>query len=259
MDTRGTLDEGAAPTIPRSTGDQARIEAMSLQCPVCQYDVSGLPENVCPECGTAFDPAQLRQPRRSRDFIQRLVVIFVVVLNGIFMARYWLAPPARDPALTWFLWMAAVVGALSVRRTSRGMRHLGGLYLLLPLASLSSFLSPVPDVAWWWPAYAIAAGVGAAMLMRPSQRSWIAAMMFGAAATCLMLGLRYLAADLLGWMRGSYWSATFSVTTIGDVRPGRAGEFVLLGCVLTGLGTLCIAGGIFVRCRQTDRRKRRSC
>jgi hypothetical protein len=30
-----------------------------LKCPVCSYDLSGLPDHRCPECGHEFDPDQL--------------------------------------------------------------------------------------------------------------------------------------------------------------------------------------------------------
>ena len=32
----------------------------SLNCPLCDYDLRGLPANRCPECGYAFDPEELR-------------------------------------------------------------------------------------------------------------------------------------------------------------------------------------------------------
>lgn len=32
-----------------------------LRCPTCEYPLSGLPANRCPECGAEFDPAQLAQ------------------------------------------------------------------------------------------------------------------------------------------------------------------------------------------------------
>lgn len=36
-----------------------------LHCPQCGYDLTGLPENRCPECGVPFDPAGLRRLRAS--------------------------------------------------------------------------------------------------------------------------------------------------------------------------------------------------
>lgn len=34
-----------------------------LRCPLCDYDLRGLAEHRCPECGHAFDPEQLRQAK----------------------------------------------------------------------------------------------------------------------------------------------------------------------------------------------------
>lgn len=31
-----------------------------LRCPYCDYQIAGLPENRCPECGCAFDLKQLK-------------------------------------------------------------------------------------------------------------------------------------------------------------------------------------------------------
>ncbi len=39
----------------------------SLCCPRCGYDLRGLPEPRCPECGEPFDPAELERHRHSQD------------------------------------------------------------------------------------------------------------------------------------------------------------------------------------------------
>ena len=37
-------------------------EKSPLICPVCEYNLTGLAENRCPECGQPFDPVKLRRP-----------------------------------------------------------------------------------------------------------------------------------------------------------------------------------------------------
>lgn len=43
-----------------------------LRCWECNYDLTGLPEHRCPECGTKFDPEQLRRRYESRADRARL-------------------------------------------------------------------------------------------------------------------------------------------------------------------------------------------
>jgi hypothetical protein len=67
-----------------------------LACPLCDYDLRGLTEARCPECGYAFDWAELRDPtRRLHPYLfehhpQRNVRSFLRTLLGSqFPRRFW--------------------------------------------------------------------------------------------------------------------------------------------------------------------------
>ena len=38
----------------------------ALPCPLCGYDLRGLPPGRCPECGHGFDPVELRRAEENR-------------------------------------------------------------------------------------------------------------------------------------------------------------------------------------------------
>ncbi len=59
-----------------------------MYCRTCKYELKGLQERCCPECGTAFDPNKpatyLRTRHQRRDeAIHRLVAGSVFILMGV--------------------------------------------------------------------------------------------------------------------------------------------------------------------------------
>ena len=53
-------------TQPTISASSPAAPAEALQCPLCDYDLRGLVEPRCPECGYAFDWADLRDPARRK-------------------------------------------------------------------------------------------------------------------------------------------------------------------------------------------------
>ncbi len=52
---------------------------MKLHCPKCCYDLTGLSENRCPECGEAFDPGALMREQSIRRPRWWAVLIAVLI------------------------------------------------------------------------------------------------------------------------------------------------------------------------------------
>jgi hypothetical protein len=61
---------------------------MPLGCPTCDYDLTGLPDGACPECGAVFRHAELMQPRVRREpAIGAWLVVFVIMALVFSAAR----------------------------------------------------------------------------------------------------------------------------------------------------------------------------
>jgi hypothetical protein len=58
---------------------QTSVAYAGLRCPACRYDLSGLREPICPECGEPFDADVLRNPRRSRHWFLVIFILFIEI------------------------------------------------------------------------------------------------------------------------------------------------------------------------------------
>lgn len=60
MADRRFQDHSTSRPLPADSG---------LRCPVCEYNLTGLTEDRCPECGEAFDRAELEENNRVRSLL----------------------------------------------------------------------------------------------------------------------------------------------------------------------------------------------
>lgn len=95
-----------------------------LHCPLCEYNLRGLTEPRCPECGAAFDWDEVRDPsRRLHPYLfehhpERDVSSFLQTLRGgLNPRRFWttLFPtqPSRPRRLMWYWLICIGVGMLA--------------------------------------------------------------------------------------------------------------------------------------------------
>ena len=78
----------------------------TIYCRTCSYNLHGLPENRCPECGNAFDPADpktfRRWPRRAVwVWVRRITLVLLVpiLLYGGMVGWLWWDWNAEQKAL----------------------------------------------------------------------------------------------------------------------------------------------------------------
>jgi hypothetical protein len=85
------------------------IERRAFTCQACGYDLQGLSERRCPECGTDFDPDEQARiqtridlpPPRPRRLVLLLLIFGLLTTSVLFGMRAWSRasrPPGAVPA-----------------------------------------------------------------------------------------------------------------------------------------------------------------
>lgn len=123
-------------------------EDLDLRCPSCSYDISGLTEWRCPECGEPFNPRRaytlrmLRQPeyflryRLAPEDIRKTFWALVLLIGGIALTVVAAVLSARVAT--------GPIGAIPVSYGITGLSAF--LFLSLPTLILMHFMMDIP-----WP------------------------------------------------------------------------------------------------------------
>ena len=117
---------GAAATIPPPARGSSPVLAKAIPCPLCGYDLRGLPAGRCPECGHAFDPealiraAELRHPYLFEDHAGRFWwSVPATLIGSLRPRRFWTLlrpeqPPKARLVIGYWLLVLVVCGLVAL-------------------------------------------------------------------------------------------------------------------------------------------------
>lgn len=90
-----------------------------LYCPTCGYNLTGLPENRCPECGTRFDPRILRSEQQARATAALgtpEIMVRLLVPPSFFLLMTWLTVQLNVYIIPYILIMPCVIFGVMVAK-----------------------------------------------------------------------------------------------------------------------------------------------
>ena len=87
------------------------LSGAGVCCPECGYDLRGIPERRCPECGFGYDHAGIRSLARQRNY-ERDLAHRRTIASAAFAAALTASPIIEGWNLPWVVQLAVIAGAL---------------------------------------------------------------------------------------------------------------------------------------------------
>ena len=140
--------------------DPAAASNEDLNCPLCGYDVRGLPEPRCPECGHQFDPEALRRAKfERRDWLfehaqRRLALAFIgTTLRSLVPWMFWndISPAHAVVARRLRLWAIVWISVIVASNVSAMAWTTIRLYLLAHAPPLATGMTILPSGRYVYP------------------------------------------------------------------------------------------------------------
>jgi len=205
-------------------------------CPVCGYDLWGLIQERCPECGTPFDRSELRWVRKRPRKVSPWVDLFLVGSLLLGAVRYNLPPSSRWRFwfdLAWLILMAVLAASWAWLQRDRLLHDRP--HWLLWLALVMIMMANHPPLLNWGGAATAALLASAGLLAYVVYKQPGKSMRLGATGL-VVFGAALVALGMLRILSGGQGH---TLTVFGwSVSGGVAGP-VFVTC----LGAVCSAVG----------------